>query len=156
MYIDPQSWHARLFFLCLNIWLKFKTGSSNIPSRLREGTNICFYIRSIVVWMPLVFLTHILVAAGSVYVLVIHPLKTFGYVYFTNTALLIVALAGLIVFMIGLVWCIVTISNKAEELTKREVRDGLTARGVVMEWFEAKSSKICKFVTFKREEISDA
>jgi hypothetical protein len=156
MYINPQSWHARLFFQCLGIWFKFKTGDNYIPLRLREGTNICFYVRTIVVWMPMVLLAHILVAAGSVYVLVIYPFNTFGHIFFTNIALVIIAVACFIAFVAGFIWFGVTISDKAIKLANTEVRDGLTARGVVAEWLEAKISNICKFVTFKKEEVTNA
>jgi hypothetical protein len=157
MYINPQSWHARLFFMSLEVWSKFKTGYHHAPSRYKKGTNICFYIRTITVWMPLVLLSHILIAAGFVYVVFIYPVNAFGFQdYFTTIAIITGITIGACSILLGVLWCTDTIANKIKDLSRREVRDGLTARDIVLEWIESKTSNICKFVTFERRDATNA
>lgn len=165
MEIDRNSWHARLYLWCLRIWAKFRYGYGHTDSayyyRFTEETNLCLYIRAIVVWMPLVVLLHLFLLAYAIGVLSI-PFLTFGWNYI---GFLIVAFAA--VAIVPVIGSLLTKKLKpAERLDYREKehKENLEREAkqeakkrrkaerspsftrVVIEWAKAKKAKICPII----------
>lgn len=76
MDINPKSWHAWVFRACLVIWERFK-GVDNWWLH-RRSTNVCHYLRVMLVWAPLVVAIHVAVAAWVVWCTVLLPMELFG------------------------------------------------------------------------------
>ncbi|HVZ10980.1 MAG TPA: hypothetical protein VG941_00940 [Candidatus Paceibacterota bacterium] len=166
LYIEKESWHAKLFFWSLAIWLKFKEGQSSSPEGLRlyyHGTNLCFYIRTIVIWMPMVLALHAALLSAAVYVIVILPFRFFGWSYalFWGFWVLIVGGAFLGGVLSSYFW------KKSSEWRRRRrdfqrlnrlkqldcsLNQGLSGIQVARAWISARKEKICPFISFEKNE----
>lgn len=166
--IEKKSWHARLFFWSLRVWLRFKYGDGwkydKQLHRHSRSTNLCFYVRTMAVWMPLVLALHLALVVWILYVAFVLPAHLFSIV---STAklyeLFVISLAGswAIFWSVNWFW-----DNKLEpkieqrrqtaKVRKRakalESKTGLSASEVLVEWVKARKRDICPFITFKKEE----
>ncbi|MFH1769157.1 MAG: hypothetical protein ABH833_00635 [Parcubacteria group bacterium] len=157
MYIDPNSWHAKLFFMCLSIWSKFKTGDKRIPRRYERGTNLCFYVRTITVWAPLVILLHLAFVVATVWTFTLLPISLFGFLGFAKTGGYIIVLCLLatgIVYGINLAGPRVkevgeSINRRTQPTVDNAVEKGSSAIEVAVEWFKARKQQICPFISFQ-------
>lgn len=117
MELNPERWYVRLFFWSLGIWDEF-TEKDNVSTVKKQGTNLCFFIRVIVLYMPVAFLANVgawVVFVGS---FTVAPVHYFGGKRYLLTLL---AVALLVALIIGLKW------------SSRKVREsawfGATTRG---------------------------
>jgi len=162
MEIDQNSWHAKLYFWCLSIWARFKSGdhSERYYWRFSQKTNLCLYIRSIVIWMPLVVLLHLLLLVYAIGVLSI-PLFTFGWGYIYFLASIVIATAGIYLWVRYLhekpkseLDYQKLYKEREEKERKRERKMALKANKppsfteVLIEWIKAKKSAICPIIDF--------
>ncbi|MGD0977323.1 MAG: hypothetical protein ABR875_03460 [Minisyncoccia bacterium] len=166
--IDPDSWHAKLYFWCLALWAKFRSGSDGeyYFDIFTEKTNLCLYIRAIVIWMPLVILLHLLLLACAIYALLI-PFRTFGwsYIYFClSLAIVVGSVAGLMILLKR------RNKDKAKPEPKnyyaellmaeheRERKRALKAKKspsfmkIMIAWIKSKKAGICPMIFFAKSE----
>lgn len=73
MELDKNSWHTRLYFWSLEVWDQFSDGYTD-----RSRSNLCHYLRTIFVWMPLAICSNILVYALAFCAFDYFPLTRFG------------------------------------------------------------------------------
>ena len=83
MRLNLNQWHVKLYFWCLDVWDSFQENYTT-----RDRANLCQYIRTIFVWMPLTLAAHIGFVLFTFYVLLYYPGTHFGAVgtisgYFT-------------------------------------------------------------------------
>ena len=75
MELNPNQWHVKFYFWCLDVWDAFQESHTN-----RNRSNLCQYIRTIFVWMPLALVANIGFWLYTFYVLIYFPLTHFGVV----------------------------------------------------------------------------
>lgn len=166
MELNPNSWYVRLFFWSVGIWGAFLDKEYRyVPDDLRErGTNLCFFVRVMVVYMPLVLLLHAAFVVAAVVSLTALPIYLFGSIAYGWTlaaiAAVIVAILG-VKRMLGLRALLRAIEQERAQREKRFVEQEREERSVVTEapkgpsFFEvlwaylvAGKKKICPSVTF--------
>jgi hypothetical protein len=147
MTLDSNNWYVRLFH-----WsLKTCDGFTDRYTAYRyEGrTNLCHFMRVILVYMPLVWLIQILTHIATIGVLIILPIRLFGFQIYVIGLLEI--LIGSVVSVVGyhLIRHIFLARRKQRQ---RRVSDELhepTFIHVVVAWIKAKEKKICPIIEFK-------
>ena len=82
MELSRKKWYVRLFFWSLDIWSEFKDESSHQNYGQRMGTNLCFFMRVILVYMPVVLLLHAAILISLVASLTVVPIYFFGALKF--------------------------------------------------------------------------
>ena len=80
MELNPNVWYVRLFFWSFEIWSAFLEGdyARDRSHMEKNGTNLCFFIRVMVVYMPLVLLLHLGLVVVAVISLTALPIYLFG------------------------------------------------------------------------------
>ena len=80
MNLNRNVWYVHLFFWSLGIWGAFRDNDGRYDcSRMEDrGTNLCFFVRVLVVYMPLVLLLHVVFAGVLVASLTVLPVYLFG------------------------------------------------------------------------------
>ena len=160
MELNRSMWHVRLFFWSLGIWGAFRNDDYRYDrSRVEErGTNLCFLVRVMVVYMPLVLLLHAAFATAAVASLTSLPIYLFGGIAYgwTLTAIAVV---------VGTIWGVKVALRRAarRERTqvkfverKREVQPTAEAtepRGpgffeVLWAYLVAAKKRVCPSITF--------
>lgn len=165
MHLNRESWHARLFFWALGVWNEFRNNESQ-EVFFRQQTNLCHYIRVLLVWMPLVLGIHAVLIGSTVWAFIILPIYLFGI---TGYGWTIAVIVGLIVAVFALVYFLKLLGrlfNKAEEWRDRPAVEkpdtGPSFWEVLRVWKKAQKDKMCPFVDFavptvpKTEEASNA
>lgn len=75
MELNPNQWHVKFYFWCLDVWDAFLDTYTD-----RDRSNLCQYIRTIFVWMPLALVANIAFWLYLVYVLLYFPITHFGVI----------------------------------------------------------------------------
>lgn len=117
MELNRSVWYVRLFFWSLAIWETFRDydyryDRSHVEKR---GTNLCFFIRVMVVYMPLVLLLHAAFAATAVASLTALPIYLFGGIAYGWT------LAAIAV-VIGTIWGVKVALRRAARRERTQVK----------------------------------
>lgn len=153
MELHHNRWFVKLFFWSVRIWDSFS--EQNLFYRVQERTNLCFFARVIVVWMPLALLANIAMWAMVIYVLIWMPIELFGFVSYLTFLGALCAIVGAFTLLIY----IESRSKKGRfedvalfEVPKNTSR-GPSAIDVFLTWIKAKKSKICPIVTFSNKEV---
>ena len=76
--LNETTWAGRIYAFAIGIWDAFTMGDNDA-----RHTNLCTYIRTVFIWLPLVIVTHVAFVLWVGYVLVYFPITTFGYGYGT-------------------------------------------------------------------------
>jgi hypothetical protein len=101
--LDSSLWHARLYQ-----WIRWQlmfllkgTESWRKPSFL-DSTNTCIYLRTLLVYLPMILLIRFLVIVGPLFALFYFPLTMFGGSGLINVILVLVGAGFLLGFaMVG-------------------------------------------------------
>ena len=108
MEIYRDSWHAKVYAFTRSSWAKFfyPMTYKDIGYYLNSPTNLCQYVRVLLLWLPLYITAILAFLSLLVYVLVIFPLKVVGIGSFslflfwsTATVLALIALAIGLIFL---------------------------------------------------------
>jgi uncharacterized membrane protein len=75
MELNRNQWHVKFYFWCLDVWDAFLETYTD-----RHQSNLCQYIRTIFVWMPLAFAMNVGLLLYALYVLFYYPLTRFGVI----------------------------------------------------------------------------
>jgi hypothetical protein len=76
--INQQSWHAKLFLFSTSVWSQFRYEDERLVWRNHHRTNLCFYLRVILVWLPLVALAHAAFLMLAFFALIRLPIRLYG------------------------------------------------------------------------------
>lgn len=147
MNLRSGSWYVRLFHACLYVWASFKYfdewDREKFTERHAKQTNLCFFVRTIVVWTPLVLVLHVAVYGAAVTVLAVAPIYLFGVGGYGKTLLVLAIVAATIAGVVALIRWAESRPRKPEPM-----QVGVSATDVVLEWLAAKKAKICPTITF--------
>jgi hypothetical protein len=104
MQVQANSWYVHYYFFAAHIWNVFKHGEDSAyyyDDHTRSGTNLCFFIRVMVVWAPLVIALHLAAYGAAIAALSYIPIKLFGVGPWKTVAVAAAAVVGVI---FGLRW----------------------------------------------------
>lgn len=176
MDLDKRQWYVTWFFVSLAVLDKFRgrTSWDSDLDRYRNGTNLCHFIRVILLWTPLVYGFHILVYGTAIAILTYWPIRLFGFNGYVATIIGIVTFVIVVVavaFVLqGLVNAVAFIRDKqderAEERARQEsdsdedvpapqparVRQGPSFGEVLWNYLVAVKQKVCPIINFKQLE----
>jgi len=167
MMIRKGSWHYHLFRFgtkLVDILFANKYGvSGRYESRFQNGTNLCHYMRVIMVYIPLMFLLWGSVAAFGIYCFAVLPFQLFGLTGVLNTLYVVGILATAIVGIIGALWVVATVSDicknawhdwrRSRKMAESELEQPKEDKGpsfldLTVEWVIAKKKNVCPLISF--------
>lgn len=157
--VNPDSWHARLYLWSHTIWWQFwhKRNRSWYEDK-RENTNVCYYLRVMLMYAPLVIILHAALLAATVGVVVVLPIHLFGF-WGVGKATFVIFL--LVALGVGLAIGLGVLAQKAGDAAidasqrHREMiheQGGLTFWEVVRARISGAKHKICPLIRVARPE----
>lgn len=156
MVIARESWHYSLFKFGLKVINLFM--GEYYTSYFENGTNLCHYMRVILVYLPLILLIWLATLAATVYVAVITPIKLFGISDYLWTLGIIAAVTVgivLVSIMISLVFdgfLMSLIRRRRVRRLERIVAPELNFLELMGQWLVAKKQKVCPQLEFVKRE----
>ena len=149
------SWHYKLYCFCAKTWFQF-LGTDWKYNHWREHTNLCFYIRVILVWAPLMIMTHLMLLGAFVFTFWWYPQNMFGLGSFYTVMGIILVIIALVV---GFVYLIDSVKVSLSEREKpdhhkksaafRFGKSILSFLKLVWCWLEDAKKGICSEITVK-------
>jgi hypothetical protein len=151
MELSLDQWHVRLYLWSRETWLHFL--GKNFSEIREKRTDLCTYIRTLFVWIPIVFLAHIAVFGWLGYVFLYLPITTYDMV---PLGIFLAKAVGMIVGIVAVCFAILLVSfliserrkkreeRMAEERVKKETeneRPGFVM--IIAIYLRAKKQKIC-------------
>jgi uncharacterized membrane protein len=97
--LDKRKWFVNWFFLSLAVLDKFRGGWGDSEYRYRKGTNLCHFVRVILLWTPLVVVLHLALYAAALAALIALPIYWFGLSGYLGTVVGLVVFAALVVLV---------------------------------------------------------
>lgn len=166
MELDKRQWYVRWFFWSLTVWDEFKDHGDS-SWRYRNGTNLCHFLRVMLVWCPLVLLLNVAVYGAGVAALTALPIYFWGG---TGYAYVVGALA----IVVGVIISLNALSRRLKEWERRHppapkpekkkeppkvaVPAAPTGPGfwqVVWQYIVASKQKVCPIITFNHQTQGD-
>lgn len=150
LFIDKKDWKHQLFLFCLGLRDSLFTGIDT-SHRYEDGTNLCHFVRVIVVYGPLTVLLNLLTVGfvlTAVAGLPVYYVGPAGYLWL----LLFLFLAG--AFLGAAVYGLVRYVRSRPKKPESPVSPKRSARVVTLigEYIVAKKKSVCPLITFKSEE----
>ena len=107
--VSKASWHYKIYQWAVDFWFDFMDRGywhESDRARLKRVSNLCFYMRVIIVWVPLVVLLHLSVLVSGWVTFVTIPNALFGPAWgeFVKFVLLILGCMSICVAMLFLVF----------------------------------------------------
>jgi len=129
-----------------DIWEKFK----DVYGSHEGGTNLCYFCRVILFWMPLVFLLHAALLAATVFVLIILPIRLFNPTGYGNIVATTVAIAAIIATTIVLVkwWRSMRGEGLVQRVVVRKEQKEPSFVSITWTWVVSQERKICPLIKF--------
>jgi len=149
MNLNKQSWYVRWFFWSLDILDKF-VGCDTW--RYQKGTNLCHFMRVILIYAPLVLVLHLALYGAAIGVVTVLPVYLFGWGSYGKTLGFVAA--GVFI------WFVTQAILERRKITGQESivaqspkvvqasSAGPTFWQVVGEWLRAKKAKVCPLIAF--------
>ena len=103
MELDKRQWYVRWFFWSLMVWDEFRETDSSW--KFENGTNLCHFIRVMLVWCPLVLLLNATVYGSGIAALTALPISLYGGVGYAWVV-------GIFTFVVGLVLVMKSVSRR--------------------------------------------
>ena len=160
MQLNQEQWHVRLFFWSLGIWDAFMDRNTKVSIN-RYGTNLCFFVRVMVIGAPLVLALHAVVYGAAIAALTAVPVILFGFSWYLAG---VAAITTIVLFIRGIkkFW-----DWRQDRYWERKDREHARAMepptevhmptptlsfwAVVREWIKAHKAKICPMITFQSD-----
>ena len=152
--LTTNSWHLRLFLSThYNLYSLFH--SSDYQYEPPKQTNLCQYLRTLLVWFPLMILANVL-PYGTVLFAMFYPMYMYGASNYLLTAAIVVGLIIGIFTAIALVVWFATrkflrsaIGGAAHSIY--HVVYGDSFFGLMCRWIRDRHQRICSLITITRE-----
>lgn len=142
MNLPKDAWYVRLFHACLYLWATFSNMECyDRPAFIREHehrTNLCFFVRTIVVWAPLTIAVNLLAYGAAIGAVIGLPIYYWGL---GGVAIRF----GAIALGLGIVAVLVALARR---YAGQEVPVP-SAVYVASEWVRARKESICPTITFE-------
>ena len=149
MYISQNSWHFQLYKFTKTVVERFK-GNPYWDNVSVSKVNLCPYMRTILIWGPLVVSFYSFLYAFGLYVLVYLPITMTNGAAIMNTGLFIFVCALIAVALIGSIAFItnMTVGLVDKQRAKREEMEELGIKpsgffAILMEYLKSLKSKTC-------------
>lgn len=101
MNLNPNSWHVKVYQFSTSLFEVWKNTSYQTEFEWPLNTNLCPYMRRILVTLPLLLLFYASIVWFVFYALIYWPAVHIGLTYFTSLLLGILAVAAVVGFVIG-------------------------------------------------------
>lgn len=139
MTIERDSEICRLYLWSLGLCEEF---SGHNKDALREKTNLCHFVRTIVVYMPLIILSELCVWCAVLFATIIQPIRLWGFGGYSGT-LVIIALT------VGAIYGVIRFASYLEDLPPRprRTRSKSQTRLVLEAYVHAKKQRICPLIS---------
>lgn len=145
--IREKTWHAKLFRFTINLISKF-AGKEYLKWKFEGSTNICHYIRTLVVYLPLLLLAHIVPVIYLIYVVFFYSIQTFGIVNIIATlAVIVLSSLAVCIAMLGLFKLF-----EMTEIFEYKISRPDSFWNVSKEFIVANKTKFCSKISFIKEE----
>lgn len=150
--LDRDSWHVRLYHWSERVRDSFISTNSQPVRR----TNLCMYLRTLFVWMPLALLAQVWLVGLVFYTFIYFPLANFGLFSMVRAYVIVVLIIGSI-----LAYYRYKKYRKEQAAMRSEPALPAANRGpglltVVMVYLRAAKQKICPFIEFSYSKKGDA
>lgn len=156
MHLNKDSWYVRWYFWSLGICEEFLDNHGLMWNAKNRGTNLCAFMRVILIYAPLILLLHAIVYASLLATITILPIKLFGLKWY---GLVVGALVGLIILVLLAINLVPELLDKrreakrilAQEQATKTTNNDATHPGffrVLGKWVVAKKWKVCPLITF--------
>lgn len=168
MNLSNSNWSVRLFFWSLNIINEFTNFYYDTPTIKHKGTNLCFFMRSIIVYLPLIFIAHLICLLLIANTLIIYPIHLMGVNNFEK--LLVDIFIGIVITLIIYI-IFILISNSLDMLPtipklhwpkvlkrkpKQPINRGPSFSYLFIMWVVNQKKKICPIISFTNEDHNNA
>ena len=155
--LDRESWFVRWFFWSLGIYDAFL--NTDRTWRIEQyGANLCFYVRTMLIWAPFVLILHTIVYGAAIIALTAVPIHYFGgsgYAWIVSAVVLVIGIRLLRNYMIE--------REESQRSVRRQTRReeipavaeaprGPSFFDILWEWLVAQKKKICPMVTFAKQQ----
>ncbi len=162
MNINQQSWHFSLFQFGLKMIDRFLgqlDSAYPYSERYEKRTNLCHYMRVILVYVPMILGLYAATVGGAVYVAMILPIKLFGIsscVWVIAFAASFITLTALVVFammlcaeLYGRLSARVRVAAMNKQFAAATVTRGPGFGELLLDWLEARKARVCPLITFE-------
>lgn len=159
MTLNERLWYVRLYFWSASICDEFTEGGMEWRARER-GTNLCQFLRVIVVYMPAILLLHVALYGGAITAITAVPIYLMGMVWYF-------AVAGAVALIIGIVYAIkwyrrIQLRGAARNEAGTETKPAPVATpqpatspsfgSIVWQWLVAQKQRVCPLINFNAQE----
>lgn len=155
--VHENSWHYKLYLKAVDLWFDFKGDKEShydyekgayVKERnvLKAQSNLCFYMRVILVWAPVVYLSQVALAAFAAYTLIVLPIALAGLTAtYLATATVILGCSVVLFVLFGI--------SYVYEAWRWRDRDTKVDNffSLCIEFIKAKKKKICPTINIIRE-----
>jgi hypothetical protein len=175
MELQKRQWFVHWFFISLAVISRFRGDYSSYWTeiRYRDGTNLCHFIRVILVWAPLIVLLNVSACGLVLAALIAAPIYLFGVTSYLAVifGLIAIVCVGVGVSFVGFLIQLSVSYLKRRAREKRlskmlaegdstekvevpEVPKGPTFGAVLWQYAVATKHRFCPNLTFKSQEMS--
>lgn len=149
--LSEQTWAFKVYSLAVRIWSAFL----NRP-RDNRRTNVCQFIRTIFVWLPLTILIQLVFYAWAIYVVIVWPILTFGSGYLEFWAI-VGGAAAAVLLIVGLVKGINKLDRLLEALCgkaaqTKSAREVATIWSLIRQRAHDAHERICTPLRFRKSD----
>jgi len=153
MDLNRNKWYVRWYFWSLGIVDEFCDRGDNSKHFEKAGTNLCAFMRMIMVYAPLILLFTAIVYAAGIASVTVLPIYFFGLKgYGIILGAIVVLVLGICLAM--MVYNSLTKKRLAKEQMAKPADTDATNPSffrVVWQWLVAKKQKVCPLVTFVQD-----
>lgn len=149
--LSANSWHTRLYIWTQLSWDRF-AWKGDTDERDHETTDLCTYIRALIVKLPLLLAMYGGMVYYAVYVLFLYPVNSTGtgsYLAFVLWAVLMLATVGLLGFLMTRLCRVIEKAEDARQQRSKEIEKGERAPGLwtlMKRWMRDKHDRICSTI----------
>ena len=145
--LNPKSWHTRLYLWTQMSWDRLMFRYTDV--RDHDRTNLCTYIRSLVVKLPLLLALYAGAASYFIYVCFIYPMGAVGgtsymeFIFYASVAVIAIAASIYGFARLGQGFAK---AMQYKENVKREIEAGVRSPGIwtlFKRWTKDKHDRIC-------------
>ena len=158
MDLNRSKWYVRWYFWSHGICDEFLDHGDTQWRIEQNGTNLCAFMRVILIYAPLILLLHAIVYAGALTTITVLPIWLFGLKSYALVVGAILFLIILVILVTNLVmWLLdkrragINAQEQAVKTTSADASDPGFVR-VLGKWVVAKKRKICPLITFVKND----
>lgn len=155
--LKKHDWKTQLFAFAERQKAKFHGRGDWSGTRWQdEGTNLCYFMRSIILYLPFIGLMHVLAFAVPLWALVIYPVMGLGYDWWLVPAWVLGIAAVVVAIILIIVYFVTEHEKRKENMTLEQVQARREAKarsawGLTTAYFKARKESICPLIQFDND-----